>query len=1762
MRASDSSPGRWGRPIAVAVIGALLAGTVAVVGAAPAGAVPARQFVRSWGNPPLGPGDFAAPHGVAVDASGQVYVIDTTQGWVQVFTATGTLVRGWPASGGTRIALSPTTGNVFVSSESLCRVTEYTPLGATVRSYGTCGPANGQFDRPASLAVAPDGSVYVADYVNDRVQRFDATGGFVRSWPVDNAYAIAIGPGGVVHVGNYQRTATYTADGLLLRTLTPGTDIPIGIATGPDGATYVTDSYANRVMKYSAAGTLVAQWGGGGEGSSAPGSIDTPGGVAVAPSGDVYVVDQGNRRVQRFTDAGAYVAEFGTYTRDGRLRAPAGVATDAAGNVYVADQKNNQVQVFDGEGTFLRKWRDAGPGQRLDAPTGIDVAANGDVFVANSGADRVERYTSGGQWLGSIGQGQFSWPTWLSVASNGHLYVTDTAANRVRELDGNGALVRSFDPRGGTGDSTIYTPWAITTGPDGSVYVVDKGLSRVRQFTATGTFVRGWGSAGTGPGQFTEANGIALDPTGDLYVTDCGADRVQRFSPTGQYLDVVGGHGTGDGQFTCPVGIAFSGSDLYVADSNTGQGDSNDRIEQFAYPPSALLDVTLAVDEADVLVGDTVHFHVMIDNLGETTLTGVTSTASNAANCTRAVPDIAGLTTATFDCTYQPRPGDLPRFTTSVSIDTDQGPVVASNPVTVEVAHRIHLSQSREWSASTSSLPDTDPIAPAGPGNGGQGLATDPSGRVFVAGSRDFRLTARVARFAGNGVFDTQWGTAGQAAGQLWYPDSVAVAPDGDVFTTECTDLHRVQRFAADGTPEQAWTEPTGPGAGCSPADVAVAPDGTAYVADAANNRIDRITGNAYAPAWGSAGSGAGQFDGPRAVAVAPDGTVYVVDAGNRRVQRFSAAGAFLGEFGTSGTGNGQFVDPRDIAVTAAGWVLVADFGNASGGRRVQVFSPTGTFLGKVGVRTDDLAVHTDAGGNTHVYVYPFDGDDPSGVIREYVAPAGAYLTATLTTDRTQIGVGGTLEYQLAIENVGDVPLTGVTVDAGPLSGCGGATVDLAPGASTTRACTYRAQTGDIGRYYARVSVDADQTSPFLTANTGVEVLLRVVNHWGSDRLESANGVVANWSGDVYVTDCEGHRVLHYWSDGTFVRAWGAEGTGDGQFSCPTDITINRAGHLLVADATLRRVQEFTATGGFVRRWDTGTVQNYGRVTSLDTDDADNVYVADEDDGFVGPPCWYDQWGAYVCTQYPASPANNAVRRFSPTGTPVSQTSLTNAGGIAITSAGEMLVARGQGIQVRGAGGDVLGTITTPPNPTYPDDPGRVAVDRFGFIWATYPGVVRKFTPGGYELARWSIPRAFDIAFDRDNAYVTDGARGGITKLGAITAGEGTVAGTVTDATSGVPIPGAQVALLRAADYWFVGGATAAGDGTFEAEVPPGTYHLSVLDPARTHDPALYGAPTAVTVTNGGTAHADPALAPNRGAVAGTLTEDGTGDPVTGAWAIALSGTTAAPEIGTGSGAAGHYRLDGLRPGNHLMVFVDPAGGHVAEFHPNAPAASGAVPVPVTAGGTATADAALATQARDPGGALLTGRVRGRFNDGGFRYVGNVGVIALRASDFRFAAGTVTDADGRYELDVAPGTYKVVFIDGSGDHASSWHNGRSYDQLAQADPVTAPATVDASLARVTAEAVGTIDDERTGETLPGIWVLALDEHGVVASTTTDAGGAYQLRSLPPGDYRFLYIDPTGTHAAEYNNDTLYPTAPPLQGVVPGRFLYLSASLGP
>ncbi len=273
--------------------------------------------------------------------------------------------------------------------------------------WGSSGTEDGQFKNPYGVAVDSTGNVYVADYVNHRIQKFASGGTFLAKWG-------SLG----------------TGDGQF--------NFPTDVATDSFGNVYVSDVHNNTIQKFNSDGTFLAKWGSSGTGD---GQFNGPKGVAVDSAGNVYVADSGNQRVQKFSSGGTLLAKWGSRgTLDGQFNGPYGVAVDSAGNVYVADNGNNCIQKFNSDGTFLAKWGSPGTGDgQFNGPKGVAVDSHGDVYVADHVNHRIQKFTSSGTLLAKWGgrgtlDGQFNLPTDVATDSLGNVYVSDTLNNRIQKF--------------------------------------------------------------------------------------------------------------------------------------------------------------------------------------------------------------------------------------------------------------------------------------------------------------------------------------------------------------------------------------------------------------------------------------------------------------------------------------------------------------------------------------------------------------------------------------------------------------------------------------------------------------------------------------------------------------------------------------------------------------------------------------------------------------------------------------------------------------------------------------------------------------------------------------------------------------------------------------------------------------------------------------------------------------------------------------------------------------------------------------------------------------------------------------------------------------------------------------------------------------------------------------------------------------------------------------------------------------------------------
>jgi len=334
--------------------------------------------------------------------------------------------------------------------------------GNSVAGYsGDGGPAvYAQLNYPQGLALDAAGSLYIADYGNNRIRRvstagsittiagngvgwYSGDGGPAISAEVEAPVAAAVdGAGNIYVVESFNYTAwvrEISPDGIITKVigpprapncpvivfLGPGTpatcfdpDVLGGIAVDNAGDLYISDQQQS-VYEVSASGVVTAAFD----------NFSGAEGVAVDNAGNLYVADAGNNRICKVTPAGIVTAVAGSgtqgYSGDGgpavqaQLNGPTGVAFDSGGNLYISDWGNQRIR-------------------KVSSGSGIisTVAGGGSVRVPSTGPPAISNVVNGASFQPGIVAN-----SWITILGTNLSSTTDTWANAIV----NGKLPTSLD---------------------------------------------------------------------------------------------------------------------------------------------------------------------------------------------------------------------------------------------------------------------------------------------------------------------------------------------------------------------------------------------------------------------------------------------------------------------------------------------------------------------------------------------------------------------------------------------------------------------------------------------------------------------------------------------------------------------------------------------------------------------------------------------------------------------------------------------------------------------------------------------------------------------------------------------------------------------------------------------------------------------------------------------------------------------------------------------------------------------------------------------------------------------------------------------------------------------------------------------------------------------------------------------------------------------------------------------------------------------
>ena len=356
-------------------------------------------------------------------------------------------------------------GNWYVSELDTCKVRRVDAAGVvtTYAGNGICGhsgdggPATearlGDF--LGGLALADDGSLFVADGFNCRVRRIAS----------DQSIETIAGNG----------VCGFSGDGGPAREAS--LDLVFDVALDGNGSLYLAGPFNCRVRRVNlATGIIDTVVGNGscsynGEDVPAADAGVEPWGVAVGPDGALYVADSGNSRVRRVGAEGriSTVAggnEFcdgnggdGGQATEARLLRPYDVVLDQAGNIYISDLRGFVVRKVDRRGIITTV---AGVGISRPVDNGGTDPTNGVFCSIHSLPVPAASYLGDG---GPASQAGLYFPYAVALGFDEHLYIADTFDHRVRRVTCGGSVPCAGPARPTASTASEETPAAVAQLP-------------------------------------------------------------------------------------------------------------------------------------------------------------------------------------------------------------------------------------------------------------------------------------------------------------------------------------------------------------------------------------------------------------------------------------------------------------------------------------------------------------------------------------------------------------------------------------------------------------------------------------------------------------------------------------------------------------------------------------------------------------------------------------------------------------------------------------------------------------------------------------------------------------------------------------------------------------------------------------------------------------------------------------------------------------------------------------------------------------------------------------------------------------------------------------------------------------------------------------------------------------------------------------------------------------------------------------------------
>jgi len=487
------------------------------------------------------------PKGVAIDASGNIYIADTGNHCIRKVDGSGVI-------------------NTIAG------------IGDQDGYSGDGGQATqAELDNPNDVFVDSSGNIYIADTDNHRIRKVDAASPYNINTIAGTGSKGDSGDGG------------------------PATEAKIGFPRGvyvdSSGNIYIADTYNHRIRKVDAASpyniNTIAGTGSKGDlgdgGPATEAELYNPYGVFLDTSGNIFIADQKNNRIRKVdastgiittvagNGTGGYSGDDGQAT-EANIESPKGLCVDVSGNILIADTDNHCIR-------------------KVDASTGIitTIAGTPDSWgYSGDNGPATEAQLGGAEGVAA----------YVPPSTKKYYLIADTDNHCIRKVDastgiittvaGNGSADYSGDGEPAT-SANLDTPKGVAVDALGNIYIADTNNHRIRKVDASTQFITTVAGNGTDDynGDDIEATsamldtpkGVAVDALGNIYIADTNNHRIRKVDASTGIITTVAGNGTvgypGDGgpatdaQLSGPEGVW-----VYEESSSSSSSSSLEKVTE------------------------------------------------------------------------------------------------------------------------------------------------------------------------------------------------------------------------------------------------------------------------------------------------------------------------------------------------------------------------------------------------------------------------------------------------------------------------------------------------------------------------------------------------------------------------------------------------------------------------------------------------------------------------------------------------------------------------------------------------------------------------------------------------------------------------------------------------------------------------------------------------------------------------------------------------------------------------------------------------------------------------------------------------------------------------------------------------------------------------------------------------------------------------------------------------------------------------------